>query len=219
VVDHATVMATHLNEIVRTHADQLLGRIELVHLLEVFSQKNPKLSEELVPNLLSLGEVLKVMRNLLRESVSVRDLRTILEALAEAAPSTKDPEQLTDIVRQKLTRQITAAFRGSDGVIAAMILDPQAEEMFRRSLREIATGVGGALDPEEVRRLGVALEAAMTRQRNAGRTPVLVTSPDLRRYVRAFVERRSPSLAVVSFREIEPTTTIRPVETLSTGRN
>ena len=76
-----------------------------------------------------------------------------------------------------------------------------------------------ALDPEEVRRLGVALDAAIARQRNSGRMPVLVTSPDLRRYVRAFVERRSPSLAVVSFREIEPTTTIRPVETLSTGRN
>jgi flagellar biosynthesis protein FlhA len=219
VVDHATVMATHLNEIVRSHADQMLGRIELTHLLEVFSQKNPKLSEELVPNLLSLGEVLKVMRNLLRESVSVRDLRTILEALAEAAPATKDTEQLTDIVRQKLTRQITATFRGPDGVIGAMILDPQVEEMFRRSLREIATGTGGALDPEEVRRLGVALDAAIVRQRNSGRMPVLVTSPDLRRYVRAFVERRSPSLAVVSFREIEPTTTIRPVETLSTGRN
>jgi flagellar biosynthesis protein FlhA len=218
VVDHATVMATHLNEIVRSHADQLLGRIELTHLLEVFSQKNPKLSEELVPNLLSLGEVLKVMRNLLRESISIRDLRTILEALAEAAPATKDTEQLTDIVRQKLTRQITASFRGPDGVIGAMILDPLVEEMFRRSLREIAAGTGGALDPEEVRRLGVALEAAMTRQRNSGRTPILVTSPDLRRYVRAFVERRSPSLAVVSFREIEPTTTIRPVETLSTGR-
>jgi flagellar biosynthesis protein FlhA len=218
VVDHATVMATHLNEIVRTHAEQLLGRIELTHLLEVFSQKNPKLSEELVPNLLSLGEVLKVMRNLLRESISIRDLRTILEALAEAAPQTKDTEQLTDIVRQKLTRQITASFRGPDGVIAAMILDPQVEEMFRRSLREIAAGTGGALDPEEVRRLGMSLEAAMTRQRNAGRTPVLVTSPDLRRYVRAFVERRSPSLSVVSFREIEPTTTIRPVETLSTAR-
>jgi flagellar biosynthesis protein FlhA len=218
VVDHATVMATHLNEIVRSHADQLLGRIELSHLFEVFSQKNPKLTDELVPNLLSIGEVLKVMRNLLRESISIRDLRTILESLAEAASATKDSEQLTDIVRQKLTRQITASFRGPDGVIHAMILDPMVEEMFRRSLREIATGTGGALDPEEVRRLGVTLEAAVARQRNTGRTPVLVTSPDLRRYVRAFVERRSPSLSVVSFREIEPTTTIRPVETLSTAR-
>ncbi|HKQ69374.1 MAG TPA: FHIPEP family type III secretion protein, partial [Polyangiaceae bacterium] len=101
-----------------------------------------------------------------------------------------------------------------DGALSALILDPQIEDMFRRSLRDIASGQGGALDPEEVRRVGVALERAVARQVAAGRPAVLVTSPDLRRYVRAFAERRCPQLAVLSFREVEASTTIRPVETV-----
>jgi flagellar biosynthesis protein FlhA len=215
VVDHATVVATHLGEIIRTHAHQLVGRAELQHLFDVFSKSTPKLVEDLVPNLLSLGDVLKVIRNLLKEGISVRDLRTIVEALIEISPATKDSEQLTEIIRQRLSRQITAAFKGPDGVLGALILDSQIEEMFRRSLREIASGTGGALDPEEMRRVGLALEKAVSRQTALGRSSVLVTSPDLRRYVRAFAERRCPSLTVLSFREIEPSVTIRPVETVS----
>jgi flagellar biosynthesis protein FlhA len=215
VVDHATILATHLGEVVRAHAEQLLGRSELQHLLDVFARTTPKLVEELVPSLLSLGDVLKVMRNLLREGVSIRDLRTILEGLAEGAASTKDSEQLTEMVRQKLARQLTAAYKDADGVLYAMVLEPHAEDMFRRSLREIATGTGGALDPDEVRRLGLALESAVQRQRAAGRQTLLITSPDLRRYVRAFVERRAPQVAVLSFREIDPAVTIRPVESIS----
>ncbi|HKQ68446.1 MAG TPA: flagellar biosynthesis protein FlhA, partial [Polyangiaceae bacterium] len=136
VVDHATVVATHLGEIIRTSAYQLLGRGELQHLFDVFSKTTPKLVEDLVPNLLSLGEVLKVMRNLLRESISIRDMRTILETLIEIGPATKDSEQLTEITRQRLARQITSSYKGPDGAVSALILDPQVEEMFRRSLRE-----------------------------------------------------------------------------------
>jgi flagellar biosynthesis protein FlhA len=219
VVDHATVIATHLGELIRSHASQLVGRAELAHLFDVFARTTPKLVEDLVPNLLSLGEVLKVIRNLLREGISVRDLRTILETLVEIAPATKDSEQLTEITRQRLARQITSAYKGPDGSVSALILDPQVEEMFRRSLREISTGTGGALDPEEVRRVGVSLERAVGRLMASGRPPVLVTSPDLRRYVRAFAERRVPHLAVLSFREIESSTTIRPVETVSAQRD
>ena len=215
VVDHATIMATHLGELVRTHASELVGRADLQHLLDVFSRTSPKLVDDLVPNLLSMGDVLKVVRNLLREGVSIRDLRTILEALIEAAPQTKDTEQLTEMVRQRLARQISAQFKGPDGIISALVLDPVVEEMFRRSLRELAQGTGGALDPDDMRRLGQAVEASVGRQRAAGRVPVLVTSPDLRRYVRAFAERRCPSLSVLSFREIESQTTIRPFESVS----
>jgi flagellar biosynthesis protein FlhA len=215
VVDHATIMATHLGEVVRTHADQLLGRTELQHLLDLFSKTHSKLVEDLVPGLLSLGDVLKVLRNLLRESVSIRDLRTVLEALADGAQQTKDSEQLTEMTRQRLFRQISAVHRDAQGVLHAIVLDAHVEEMFRRSLRELASGQGGALDPEEMRRLGLALEAAAQRQRALGRTAVLLTGPDLRRYVRAFAERRCPTVAVLSLREIEPSTTIRPVETLS----
>jgi flagellar biosynthesis protein FlhA len=136
--------------------------------------------------------VLRVMRNLLKEGVSIRDLRSILEALTEIAPSTRDPEQLTEMTRQRLSRQITAQFTGHDGTLSALVLDAPVEEMFRRSLREIATGTGGALDPELARQLGVALEAAVKRMAQAGRPACVVVAPDVRRYLRAFAERRCP---------------------------
>jgi flagellar biosynthesis protein FlhA len=215
VVEHATIIATHLAEIARRYAYQVLGRGELQQLFDVFSRTTPKLVDDLVPNLLSFGEVLKVMRNLLREGVSIRDLRTILEGLIEMAPSSRDTEQLTELTRQRLSRQITAAYTGRDGGIAALILDPAVEDMFRRSLQEIAQGIGGALDPIKARDLGDQLERAVERAQALGHPPCLVTSPDLRRYVRAFAERRCPVLGVLSFREIEPTTTIRPIESIS----
>ena len=217
VVDHATIIATHLAEVARANADQILGRAELQALLDVFSKTTPKLAEDLVPNLLSFGEVLKVMRNLLRESVSIRDLRTLLEALLEAAPTTRDPEQLTELVRQKLARQLTSTFRGPDGMVATLILDPTVEAMFRRSLSEIAAGTGGALDPRKAQELGDKLEAGVTRMQAQGLMPCLITSPELRRYIRAFAERRCPQLGVLSFREMEPSVGIRPVESISFG--
>ncbi|MEZ4369939.1 MAG: flagellar biosynthesis protein FlhA [Polyangiaceae bacterium] len=215
VVDHTTVIATHLAETARTSAHQILGRAELQHLFDVFSKGNPKLVDDLVPNLLTFGEVLKVMRNLVKEQVSIRDLRTILEALIEISPSTRDTEQLTEMVRQRLSRQITAAHTDNEGHLATLVLDAQVEEMFRRSLQEIAAGTGGALDPELARRLGDQLAAAVQRMENTGRRPCVITSPDLRRYVRAFAERRCPQLGVLSFRELEPGAPIRPVETVS----
>ena len=218
VVDHTTIIATHLSETVRSNAHNILGRGELQHLFEVFSRTTPKLVEDLVPNLLSFGEVLRVLRNLLRESVSVRDLRSILEALTELAPQTRDPEQLTELSRQRLSRQITASFMGTDGTLSALVLDAPVEEMFRRSLREIAQGTGGALDPEHARLLGVSLEASVKRMTLAGRPPCVVTSPDVRRYLRAFAERRCPSLAVLSFRELEPDVSIRPFETITLAK-
>ena len=218
VVDHTTIIATHLSETVRANAHNILGRGELQHLFEVFSRTTPKLVEDLVPNLLSFGEVLRVMRNLLRESVSIRDLRSILEALTELAPQTRDPEQLTELSRQRLSRQITASFMGSDGTLSALVLDAPVEEMFRRSLREIAQGTGGALDPEQARLLGVSLEASVKRMTLAGRPACVVTSPDVRRYLRAFAERRCPSLAVLSFRELEPDVSIRPFETITLNK-
>ena len=218
VVDHTTVIATHLSEVVRENAHNILGRAELAHLFEVFARSTPKLVEDLVPNLLSLGEVLRVFRNLLREGVSIRDLRSLLEGLLEIAGSTRDPEQLTELIRQRLSRQITAAFTGSDGTVSALVLDAPVEEMFRRSLREIATGTGGALDPELAQRLGVALEAASKRMMLAGRSPCAITSPDIRRYLRAFAERRCPELAVLSFRELEPDVGIKPFETVGFGK-
>ncbi len=212
VVDHTTIVATHLAEIVRRHAHEIVGRSELSHLFEVFSRSTPKLVDDLIPNQLALGDVLKVVRNMLREGVSIRDLRTLLEALIELSVNTRDPEQLTEMVRQRLSRQLTKQVCGADGTVSTLVLDAKVEEIFRRSLREIASGTGGALDPEQARELGLTLEAACQRMLAAGRPPLVVTGPDVRRYVRAFAERRCPMLTVLSFREIEPEATIRPFE-------
>ncbi len=214
VVDHATVIATHLAEVVRSNAHNILGRGELQHLFDVFSKQTPKLVEELIPSVLGLGEVIKVLRNLLREGVSIRDLRTILEGLIEMGTSTRDPEQLTEMTRQRLARQITATHTGPDGTISTLVLEPAVEDMFRRSLREIAQGTGGALDPEFARQLGLSLEEACRKMVTSGLTPCVVTSPDVRRYVRAFAERRCPQLAVLSFRELDPSANISPFETV-----
>jgi flagellar biosynthesis protein FlhA len=217
VVDHATILATHLGELLRGNAHKLLGRQEAQHLLEVLSRVAPRLVDDVVPGILPLGELVRVLRNLLREAVSIRDLRTILEALAEVVPQTRDPEQLTELVRERLTAHITARFKGADGAVAALTLDPRLEELLRRSLRELASGAGGALDPSLLRAIAQAAEAALPRFHALGATPVLVTPPDLRRYVRAIFEWKLPQLAVVSFRELEPSAPLRIVERLGAG--
>ena len=204
VVDHTTVIATHLSEVVRSNAHNILGRTELSHLFEVFQRTTPKLVEDLVPNLLSNGEVLRVMRNLLKEGVSIRDLRSILEALTEIAPNTKDPEQLTEMTRQRLSRQITAQFTGHDGTLSALVLDAPVEEMFRRCCAKL-------------RRASVALSIQRWRASSAWRwkppsnvwrkpgVPRACGGADVRRYCAPSPSVRCPSLAVLSFASWSPT--------------
>jgi flagellar biosynthesis protein FlhA len=157
-----------------------------------------------VPNLLSLGDVVRVLRNLVREGISIRDLRTILESLAELSAQTKDAEQLTELVRERLAAHITSRVKGADGTVAALTLDPRLEEILRRSLHEIAAGTGGAVDPEMLRNLTLSAERSLKKFGAISALPLIVTSPDLRRYVRAIFERKLPQLAVVSFREVDP---------------
>ena len=214
VVDHATILATHLGELLRTNAHRLLGRQEVQHLLEVLARSAPKLVDDVVPGLISLGDLLRVLRNLVREAVSIRDLRTILESLAEFTAQTKDVEQLTELVRERLAPQITSRFKGGDSTVAAMTLDPGLEDVLRRSLRDIAAGTGGALDPALLRAVVQSAERAVGTFNAQGVTPLLVAPPDLRRYVRAIFEWKLPQLAIVSFREIEPSAPLRVIERL-----
>ena len=214
IVDHPSVVATHLGELLRTHAAKLLGRQEVQHLMEVLAKTAPKLVDEVVPNLLPLGDVVRVLRNLLAERVSIRDLRSILEALADAAPQTKDPEQLTEIAREKLGAHITSRLAAPDRSIPALALDPRVEDLLRRVLRDIASGAGGAIDPALIRQLTDAADQAMPKFGVLGATPVLVAPPELRRFVRAIFERKLPQLNVVSFREIDSSVSLRILESL-----
>jgi flagellar biosynthesis protein FlhA len=215
LIDHSTVVATHLGELLRSHAHKLLGRQEVQHLLDVLSKAAPKLVDDVVPNLLQLGDIVRVFKNLVQERVSIRDTRTILEALADVGAQTKDPEQLTELVRERLSSHISARYVGADKGIAVLALDPRIEDLLRRTLRDIASGAGGSIDPEVLRLLGQAAEKALAKFNALGATPVLIAPPDLRRFARAIFERKVPQLVVLSFREVEASIALRIVETLS----
>ncbi len=214
VVDHSTVIATHLGELVRSQAHRLLGRQEVQHLLDVLAQKSPKLVDDVVPSLLSLGDVLRVMRNLLRERISVRDLRSLMESLADLSEQTKDSEQLTELVRERLAPQITATVKGEDHAVAALALSPNLERVLRQSLKDIANGTGGALEPRLLQALSEQAEQALAKFGVIGAVPLVIAPPDLRRYVRAIFEHKVSQYAVVSFREIEPNVGLKVVDTL-----
>jgi flagellar biosynthesis protein FlhA len=214
VVDHATIIATHMGELLRTNAPRLVGRQEVQHLLDLLAKTTPKLVDDVVPALLSLGDVVRVLRNLVREGVSIRDMRTILESLAELSAQTKDVEQLTELVRERMSAHITSKLRQTDGSIAALTLDPRLEETLRKSLREIASGQGGPIDPQMLKNVTEGAQKALAKFTALGATPVVITPPDLRRYARAIFERKVPQLSVVSFREVDPAVQLRVLETL-----
>ncbi|MEO7109293.1 MAG: flagellar biosynthesis protein FlhA [Polyangiaceae bacterium] len=214
VVDHATIIATHMGELLRINAPRLVGRQEVQHLLDLLAKTTPKLVDDVVPALLSLGDVVRVLRNLVREGVSIRDMRTILESLAELSTQTKDVEQLTELVRERMSAHITSKLRQQDGSIAALTLDPRLEETLRKSLREIAAGQGGPIDPQMLKNVTEGAQKALAKFTALGATPVVITPPDLRRYARAIFERKVPQLSVVSFREVDPAVQLRVLETL-----
>ncbi len=199
VVDPATVAATHLTELLRSAAPDLLGRTEAQELVDLFARREPKLVDELIPNLLSLGEVIKVLRGLLRESVSVRDLRSIFESLCDSARETKDTMHLTEMVRARLARHITGRFVNEEGKVCALVLDPRAEDAFRN----------GFPDASGTQRLLSSLDSAARGFAGVSTPPVLICAADVRRNVSEFLARRVPGLSVLSYREIDGKTTVR----------
>ena len=196
VVDAAAVIATHLTELIRRNAHDLLGRREVQDLLDVVSKSNSKVVEELIPTLLPLGTVIQVLRKLLMEGVSIRDLRTILEALADHAPQVKVADDLVELVRQRLARRLTRNQLSPDGALRPLVLDPRVEQMLReggvkhtRSLTKLTEDLGNR-----------ARDLAMRDE-----PPLLVVAPDLRRTVAGIAQRHAPGLVVLSYREVDPT--------------
>ncbi len=196
VVDPSAVIATHLTHVIRSHAHELLGRAEAQELIDIAARQNEKVVEELIPTVLPLSEVIKVFRGLLRESISIRDVRTILECLADHAAVTKNPADLTELVRQRLARQITQANVDAKGELSAMILAPQVEAVFRPG-RE-------SLSPDALSRAAAAIERAAKAASLSDDSLVLVVAPDVRRTIAEIALRHVPGLSVLSFREIDP---------------
>ncbi len=214
VVDASTVMATHLSEILKDSAADLIGRPELQNLLDVFAKSNPKIVEDLIPGLLSLGEVLRVIKNLLVEQVSVRDLRTILETLADLAPQTKNSEVLSEIVRQKLGKSITSRFTTPENNIYAIMFERSVEEMFRNSQRVMDDEIQVAVNPEQAKTILKGLEAQVGEAAAQVIQPVLLVPPEIRKAIYNFIRRVMPDLPVVSHREIDPTVNIQLIGTV-----
>jgi flagellar biosynthesis protein FlhA len=211
VVDPASVVAMHLTELVRRHAHELLGRQEVRALLDQLAESRPAVVDELVPTLLGTGGVQRVLQNLLREGVPIRDLATILEAIADHATRTKDPDVLTEHVRRALARTITRKLAAPDGTIAVVSLAPALERTLVDALERIDDGTVLALDPTTAERLVVRLGESIARFAADGLPPVLLCGAALRPWLRRFLERYLPALAVVTPAEITPATRVRGI--------
>lgn len=212
VVDLPTVMATHLTEVIRTHAHELLGRQEAQRLIEAFQKTNPKVVEELIPNILPLGGVVRVMQNLLREQVSIRDLMTIFETLADEAPKTKDTEILTESVRRALSRGITKKYTNEDGQVPVVSLDRRVEEAISNSLLQTEQGVQLVLDPQYAQQVLTALSKVIEGNPVVASQPILLTSPTIRRHLRKLTERFIPQLVILSHHELTPSANVKSVD-------
>jgi len=203
VVDLSTVIATHLTEIVKRNAHELVGRQETQNLLDAVKVQAPALVEELVPGLLSLGGVQKVLQNLLRERVSVRDLRTVLETLADYAPRTKDPELLTEYVRAALRRAISKQYQDGEGKLPVIALDHRLEETLAGALQRTDHGSFLSLEPRVAQRVLQALGQAAEDASVLNFTPVVLTPPAIRLPLRKLTEKVLPSLVFLSHGEVE----------------
>ncbi|MFP4258041.1 MAG: flagellar biosynthesis protein FlhA [Desulfovermiculus sp.] len=213
VVDCSTVMATHMSETIRTHAHELLGRQEVQNLLDKLAKDSPKVVEELVPNQMSLGSVVKVLQNLLREDVSIRDLRTILETLADYAGQGFDPDQLTEFVRQALARHISRKYIIEDNILPVLVLDSQVEETLKQAVKQSGKGAYPALDPRTAQKIMEAISEQVNQVGQGGQL-ALLCPPNLRLQVRRIVERYFPRLPVISHAEVAPDLKIRAVGTV-----
>jgi flagellar biosynthesis protein FlhA len=215
VVDQTSVLSTHLAEVIRQHAYELLSRQETKRLLDRLSEGQPKLVEELVPKILSLGEVQKVLQQLLREQVSVRDLPTILEALLDASAATKNPVLLVEAARQSLARALVRPLLSDDGGLRVLTLDHNIEEELSRAFNPQATpATGTGLQPSFVRRILDGLRA-LAGDQVAQTAPILLCSTPARFHLRRLLEPFLPKVVVLSPLEIPP---MIPVQSLGVVR-
>ncbi len=209
VVDLATVMTTHLSDVIRRHAHELLGRQETQRLLDTLKETHPKVVEELVPNLLSLGGVVRVLQNLLIEQVPIRDLLTVIEAMADWAPSVKHMDALTEFVRQSLARTITQQYITPEGEIVAVSLGQGAERRMAEAIQRTDQGEFLALDPKVAQRLMNRLAEQLERFTHRNLQPLVLCSGQIRSHFKKLVDRFIPQLVVLAYEEILPTVRIQ----------
>ena len=216
VVDASTVIATHLSTVVQQHAHQLFGHEEAQKLLDMLGETQPKLVEELVPNTLPLSTVVKVLQNLLEERVPIRDMRTIVETLAEQGQKTKDPAQLTQTVREALAGMLAQSIYGMEQELQVITLEPQLEQLLLNTVQGAGEG-GAGFEPGLAERMQQSLAEAVQRQEAAGQPAVLLTSPQLRVWLRRLTRNTAPNLVVLSYNEVPDDRQVRIVATVGQG--
>ncbi|MCR5409895.1 MAG: flagellar biosynthesis protein FlhA [Lachnospiraceae bacterium] len=203
VVDPPSIIATHLTEVIRQHIAELLTRQDTQNLIDNLKESNPSVVEELTPKLLGLGEIQKVLQNLLEEGVSIRDLLTIFETLADYAATTRDTDVLTEYVRQSLKRAISARYFEPGETTQIVTLDPKIEQEIMESVKQTEQGAYLTLDPERTRAIISATEEELKKLDDLGRNEIVVTSPIVRIYFKKLTEDYFDELVVISYHEIE----------------
>lgn len=203
VVDPPSIIATHLTEVIRSHIAELLTRQDVQNLVNNLKESNPVLVDELIPKMLGLGEVQKVLQNLLREGISIRDLLTIFETLADHASATRDTDVLTEYVRQSLKRAISNKYFPANETTSVITLDPKVEQEIMSSVKQTEQGAYLTLDPEKTKAIIGSVEMEASKLENMGKSAIVITSPIVRMYFKKLTEEYFKDLIVVSYNEVE----------------
>lgn len=214
IVDPPSVMATHLTELIKEHAHELLGRQEVKELIDNVEENNSAVVNELLPDLLSLGEIQKVLQNLLWEDIPVNNLVTILETLADYAKTTQNIDLLTEYVRQGLSRQITNQYVDEQNELSVITLDPQLEENLGQTVEQSDQGNYLAVDPQDAQELIDLISSEAQKLLQQGKEPILVTSPMIRRPLKELTSRSFPQLTILSFSELIPNVNLQVLGTV-----
>ena len=203
VVDPPSIIATHLTEIIRQYISELLTRQDVQSLVDNLKETNPSLVEELVPKLLGLGEIQKVLQNLLKEGISIRDLLTIFETLADYATTTRDTDILTEYVRQSLKRAISGKFFPANETSSVVTLDPKLEQEIMASVKQTEQGAYLTLDPAKTKEIMASVGTEVKKLEDLGKMPIVITSPIVRAYFKKLTEDYYRDLVVVSYNEVD----------------
>ena len=211
VVDPPSIIATHLTEVIRSHIAEFLTRQYVQNLVDNLKENNPALVDELVPKLLGLGEIQKVLQNLLAEGISIRDLLTIFETLADHAATTRDTDVLTEYVRQSLKRAISSKYFPANETTSVITLDPKVEQDIMGSVKQTEQGAYLTLDPERTKAIMASVETEVAKLESLGKNPIVVTSPIVRMYFKKLTEDYFKDLIVVSYNEVESNVELQSV--------
>lgn len=219
VVDPPSIIATHLTEIIKAHLDELLTRQDVQNLINNVKENNATLVDELVPKLLGVGEIQKVLQNLLSEGISIRDLVTIFETLADYAPTTRDTDVLTEYVRQRLKRAISNTYFSDGEMTTVVTLDPKIEQDIMNSIKQTEQGAYITLDPAVTKKILNSVETEIKKLESQGKAPIIITSPIVRMYFKKLTKDYFKDLIVISYNEIESDVELQSIGVVTINDN